>query len=73
MRHRRRVHEREQHQNEIERLHRQRTIMLRRLCSYKRVQLAARAHYFLKQGARADEHELREFARANTPCGGAGG
>jgi hypothetical protein len=47
--------------------------MLRRLCSYKRVQLEGRAHYFLKQGARADEHELREFARANTPCGGAGG
>jgi fatty-acyl-CoA synthase len=39
--------------------------MLRRLCSYKRVQLEGRAHYFLKQGARADEHELREFARAN--------
>jgi acyl-coenzyme A synthetase/AMP-(fatty) acid ligase len=39
--------------------------MLRRLCSYKRVQLEGRAHYCLKQGARADEHELREFARAN--------
>jgi hypothetical protein len=25
----------------------------------------------LKQNARADDRELREFARANTPCGGA--
>ncbi|SRR6266404_1645877 len=40
--------------------------MLRRLCSYKRVQLEDRAHYyFLKHDPRADERELREFARAN--------
>jgi hypothetical protein len=52
MRHRRRVHQREQHQNEIEPVHRERMIMLGRLCSYKRVQLQGRAHYFLKQGAR---------------------
>jgi hypothetical protein len=44
--------------------------MLRRLGSYKRVQLEGRADYFLKQGMRGDDHELREFARANTPCRG---
>jgi hypothetical protein len=39
MRHRRRVDEREQHQDKIERVHRQRTIMLRPLWSDKRSQL----------------------------------
>src|SRR5712691_7475707 len=39
MRHRRRVDEREQHRDEIERVHRQRTIMLGPLCSDKRDQL----------------------------------
>ena len=38
MRHRRRVDEREQHQDEIERVHRQRTIMLRPLWSDKQSQ-----------------------------------
>jgi hypothetical protein len=33
---------------------------------------APHAFVVLKQGARADECELREFACANTPCGGAG-
>jgi len=42
LRHRRRVHEREQHQDEIERVHRQRTIMLRPLRSDKRSQLSGR-------------------------------
>ena len=39
MRHRRRVNEREQHQDEIERVHCQRTIMLRLLSSDKRGRL----------------------------------
>jgi len=34
---------------------------------------ALHAFVVLKQGERADERELLEFARANTPCGGAGG
>ncbi len=38
--HRRRVNEREQHQNEIERVRPQRTIMLRPLSSDKRSQLS---------------------------------
>jgi len=32
---------------------------------------APHAFVVLKQGARADVRELREFARANTPCGDA--
>ena len=39
-RHRRRVDEREEHKDEIERVHRQRTIMLRPLSSDKRSQLS---------------------------------
>ena len=34
---------------------------------------APHAFVVLKEGARADERELREFTRENTPCGGAGG
>jgi hypothetical protein len=40
--HRRRVHEREQHQDQIERVHRQRTIMLTPLWSNKPSQLGGR-------------------------------
>jgi hypothetical protein len=34
---------------------------------------APHASVVLNQGARAGERELREFARANAPYGGAGG
>jgi hypothetical protein len=45
MRHRRRVDEREQHQDEIERVHRERTIMPKTLWPDKRSHLTLAFHF----------------------------
>src|SRR5207248_2197455 len=68
--HRRRVNEREQHQDEIERVHCQRTIMLRPALvgQAQPANWQQRSLTNLKwsdPGASTDESELREFARAN--------